>query len=535
MNEPEHLSGPLKDLIDDYLSGRLDEARTAELEERLRADADARRYFVRYARLHTDLHLEMRARQASDRALNRLFPQPPEAGRPEAPSGSRAPSLRRRVAPRAAVAAAGLLLAAGALGWFVQGHRDPVAGADPAIAWLVNAQNCFWSGQEPTGDMRAGKVLKLERGLAAICFECGARVVLEGPASLELLSAHSARLRHGKLTARVPEAAAGFTILSPQGKVIDLGTEFGIAVSEDGAARVYVFEGKVEARPTADGRAGGVSLSQNQAARIAAGKVTVEPAGPEAGADQFVRAIVPPPVIAPHTLRLTFDRPAAGGIRDAGGRATGLTHRLPGTGAKLADDDANLRLDPARGRLELTTTNSDLNTQYRLHHGEYLGVRLANLGFTGREDFAVSVTLANIPALESVGQFGLYAGPRSDRNIRGGLISSRRLGPGQYTQFLVNNDGGHDADTCRVGLFATGSDLRLTLKRTGGKYALTVENLTEGSASTLTIRHPEFLDGERDLYVGLFGANTQSEVRRTLTIKEFAATVWTVAPAAGAD
>jgi hypothetical protein len=81
-------------------------------------------------------------------------------------------------------------------------------------------------------------------------------------------------------------------------------------------------------------------------------------------------------------------------------------------------------------------------------------------------------------------------------------------------------------------LLSTGDDLRLTLRRTGGKYALIVENLTDGSASTLTIRHPEFLDNERDLYVGLFGANTQSEVRKTLIIKEFAVTVWTLSPSA---
>src|SRR6516225_6694482 len=69
MND-ERLSKQLQELIDDYLNGLLDEARTRELEERLRADADARRYFVRYARLHTDLHLEARTRQASERALN---------------------------------------------------------------------------------------------------------------------------------------------------------------------------------------------------------------------------------------------------------------------------------------------------------------------------------------------------------------------------------------------------------------------------------------------------------------------------------
>ena len=68
----------------------------------------------------------------------------------------------------------------------------------------------------------------------------------------------------------------------------------------------------------------------------------------------------------------------------------------------------------------------------------------------------------------------------------------------------------------KVGLLTTGTDLRMTLRRAAGRYTLTVENLTAGGASTLTTRHPAFLDGERDLYVGLFGANTQSDQQRTL-------------------
>src|SRR5262249_44784308 len=148
----------------------------------------------------------------------------------------------------------------------------------------------------------------------------------------------------------------------------------------------------------------------------------------------------PPPLVRPRTLRLAFDRPVAGSIRGADGSGIGLTHRLPGTGAGLPQRDLNLRLDPGRGQLELTTTKSDINTQHQLHHGEYLGVRLSDLGFTGPEDFAVTATILNIPALEFVGQFGLYAGARSDRNIRGGVIGRRALG--QYTQFLVNNEDG---------------------------------------------------------------------------------------------
>jgi hypothetical protein len=322
---------------------------------------------------------------------------------------------------------------------------------------------------------------------------------------------------------------SGFEILSPQGKVVDHGTEFGVAVSNAGATSVRVFEGRVEVLPAGAAPATAVSLTQDQAARIANGKVTVEPVRPEDGPERFVRSIVPVPVVTPRTLKLTFDRPAATGIRDSGGMPIGFTHRLPGTGLDLPDHDPNLRLDPNRGQLELTTTDSDLNTRYQLGHGEYLGVRLADLGFTGTEDFAISLTSLDIPALEFIGQFGVYAGVRNDQNIRGGLLSSSREEAGQYKQFLVNNRSGADINIHKVGLLGTGSDLRMTLRRTDGRYTLMVENLTAGTTSTLTTRHPEFMDGERDLYVGVFGANTQSKVQRVLVIKEFQATVWTVA------
>jgi RNA polymerase sigma factor (sigma-70 family) len=319
------------------------------------------------------------------------------------------------------------------------------------------------------------------------------------------------------------------------------------------------------------------------------------------------------PSILPHTVRLTFGRSAGASIHDVNGLATGLTHRLPGTGSQLPEHDPNLRLDPDKAQLELTITRSDLNqmgalwntgsgggglrstlrsdlkrqisdlwttfsggpglrstprsdlnpTGGLLFQGEYLGLRLSDLGFTGKEDFAVTATIPNIPVPQPFGQFGLYAGTKSDRNIRGGLITWN-LGSGSMTQFLVNNNDGPDTDLCLLGLLSPGTDVRLTLKRTSGKYALTVEDLTTRSASTLTtkdlpvlgtnsvvvdknknsplgqnpalvprrapIAHPVFLDNESDLYVGLLGADPTNNALRgkTLIIKEFAVTVWPV-------
>src|SRR5206468_1692365 len=258
---------------------------------------------------------------------------------------------------------------------------------ESAIAWLVNAQDCSWSDPGPTGNLQTGKVLKIERGLAEIHFQCGARVILEGPSVLELISSKSVRLASGKLTARVPAAASGFEVLSPQGRVIDLGTEFGV-VSDKRLTEVYVFEGKVEALPAMPSKSGPrtVNLTEHQAARMASGQVTVHPVPPAAAESRFVRTITPP-MIVPRTLQLAFDQTSDRGVKDLDGRGAGLTHRLPGTGRLLPDWDGNLRLNADKSQLELTTTDSDLNTQYKLNHGEYLGVRLADLGFSGKQDF----------------------------------------------------------------------------------------------------------------------------------------------------
>src|SRR5436190_1486389 len=84
---------------------------------------------------------------------------------------------------------------------------------------------------------------------------------------------------------------------------------------------------------------------------------------------------------------------------DAAGLGTGFTHRLPGTGTGFPPADPNLRMVPGAGRLDVTATASDLNTRFRPDLAEFPGVRLADLGFTGSEDFEVAVTAEGIPEL----------------------------------------------------------------------------------------------------------------------------------------
>jgi hypothetical protein len=268
-----------------------------------------------------------------------------------------------------------------------------------------------------------------------------------------------------------------------------------------------------------------VTIRQDEAARLDGRTVDSKPPGPEGDAARYVRAIVPPPVFTPRELSLDFSRPVEGTIVDADGKGIGLSRRLPGTGGGLPACDPNLRLRTDRCALELTTTRSDINSQDRMATGEYLGVRLSELGFTGTEDFEIRAKIPSIPGLQLVGQFGLYVGSSSDCNIRGGLISWPR--PDTYRLFLVNNMDGVDSDLLEVGLMTPGDDLRLTLRRHSGRYSLVVDDLTRRSSSTLEIDRPEFLDGQTDLYAGLFGANTQSDLAKTLTVQELSVTVWT--------
>ncbi len=93
--------------------------------------------------------------------------------------------------------------------------------------------------------------LELEDGVAEITFDCGARIVLEGPALLTIEASTRASLAIGRIVAHVPPAARGFTVVAPSVTVVDLGTEFGLDVDAAGTAEVQVFEGQVELRPTA--------------------------------------------------------------------------------------------------------------------------------------------------------------------------------------------------------------------------------------------------------------------------------------------
>ena len=103
-----------------------------------------------------------------------------------------------------------------------------------------------------------GDKFALSSGLMEITYDTGAKVVLQGPVTYEVESPASGYLSIGKLTARVESTKSQvanlqisksqiskFVVRTPSVTVTDLGTEFGVDVSQDGVSEVHVLKGLV--------------------------------------------------------------------------------------------------------------------------------------------------------------------------------------------------------------------------------------------------------------------------------------------------
>ena len=95
-------------------------------------------------------------------------------------------------------------------------------------------------------DLPPDELLDLAAGVVELRFDAGVKVILQGPARADLTSAMAMRLQSGKMTAEIlrPEAR-GFQVQTPKGKVVDLGTEFGVEVTPTRDVEVHVFKGEV--------------------------------------------------------------------------------------------------------------------------------------------------------------------------------------------------------------------------------------------------------------------------------------------------
>ncbi len=117
-----------------------------------------------------------------------------------------------------------------------------------SVAVLTRGANIVWdkTGMAPAMNAPlAPGVLKLRSGVAEIEFFQGARLCIEGPAEIRLVSAGEAFCQSGRFSAHVPPQARGFKIGTPKGDIVDLGTDFGLDLNGS-SPELHVFNGEVE-------------------------------------------------------------------------------------------------------------------------------------------------------------------------------------------------------------------------------------------------------------------------------------------------
>jgi hypothetical protein len=142
----------------------------------------------------------------------------------------------------------------------------------------------------PDQSMRAGEYRLIE-GIVQVTFRRGAEVLIMAPAEFAL-SEDRLLLRSGKLTARVPEPAKGFTVETPSATLIDLGTEFAAEVDQAANGEVHVFRGEVIVQPRSQTDVRPVRLTGARATRIDVASAT--PSGIDVDATRFLRQFEEP-------------------------------------------------------------------------------------------------------------------------------------------------------------------------------------------------------------------------------------------------
>jgi hypothetical protein len=142
-----------------------------------------------------------------------------------------------------AAAAALLGLAIGTLTWRTTSPDD-----SNALAELVAVDGVQWSDKSTA--LQANKSISKGRlqslaGTFTLKFRTGPTVRFRGPSTVDVESDMLIALEQGQATADVPESGIGFTITTANVRIVDQGTQFGVA-AQGGNTDVVVFAGKVD-------------------------------------------------------------------------------------------------------------------------------------------------------------------------------------------------------------------------------------------------------------------------------------------------
>ncbi len=264
-------SGRLELLLHRYFDELLEPDERIELESMLLDDPAARRQFWDMAHCNALIRYWGEMEFGYREAENFKFQPVPVVEKRRESISDKLQRIRHWLMPITA-AALGVIIAT--TGLYVAFFKSSKVAT---VTRLYQAQMAAGSGNLRVGQVLNRGWIRLADGAVEIELSQGARVVVQGPTELQLVSKNEVFLRNGKLNAVVPPPAHGFKVGTAGFSVVDHGTKFGCIVGADAGAEVHVFAGIVSWAPSGSGIPSR-ELTASQALKITGSQVESIPA-----------------------------------------------------------------------------------------------------------------------------------------------------------------------------------------------------------------------------------------------------------------
>lgn len=206
------------------------------LENELLNSSAAREQWRELARLHNALEIRCASQVAVDAVkivpIDRILA-----------------NQRKKIAKISSLAAAAVILISAIVMWSVMASES-----SPIIAKLSATPGSVFSLVHPEGSpanhervLLEGSTLELTHGAAELRLPHDVRALVEAPAQITLIDDRTLHLDHGRAFFEISTPAGkGFTVVTPQQRIVDLGTAFGIETQQNrSTVELHVLEGKV--------------------------------------------------------------------------------------------------------------------------------------------------------------------------------------------------------------------------------------------------------------------------------------------------
>jgi hypothetical protein len=116
------------------------------------------------------------------------------------------------------------------------------------VATISDSMDAEWSSDMPissgTRMTSNSKPIRLTRGIVKLQTDDQVQVVLEAPTEFYFKSSSEISMNYGRLFANVSKTGLGFSVVTPNSKIVDLGTEFGVLSHVNGNTEVHMYQGK---------------------------------------------------------------------------------------------------------------------------------------------------------------------------------------------------------------------------------------------------------------------------------------------------